>query len=393
MLEETDRLFNCEFCRVKSFLKQRSYFQYVFSDNAPPNTELLYFPYWRFKGMFFACTPSGVKHKFMDLSFQAVETNDFPVSVGLRSQALRLRFVSPDLEGRFLPPSLSLDRVMKIFDARFCDAMPKPIMHQAHIGEALSLVYSPFYVDGKVYDAILNQAVPQAATADVEALFGSADRPSRRIEFLPTLCPSCGWDLVGQRDSLVLHCKNCKTAWQGGGRKGLQQIPFGHIDLEDEPLYYMPFWRLQADVSGLQLASYADLIKVANLPKVVQEGWDDIGFRFWAPAFKLRPQTFLRLLTSLTLAQPMEKIRPDFPKGRIHPVNLPITEAIESLKVNLATFMKPQQKLMDTLPDVHIQARKLMLVYIPFVEKHHDLVHPVYQAAINKNQLKLSGNL
>jgi hypothetical protein len=392
VLEETDRLFTCEFCRVKSFLVQRGSFQYVFADKAPSGKELLFFPYWRFKGMFFACTPAGVKYKFMDLSYQAVESNRLPVSVGLRSQALKLRFVTPKTEGRFLPPSVSLTQVMEMFDQRFSHALPKPIVHQTHIGESLSLIYAPFYLDGKLHDAVLNRPVTGITKDEAEALFAEADNPRKHIQFLPTLCPACGWDLTGERDSLVLHCKNCDTAWQGG-KSGLQQIPFAHLPLDAEPLVFMPFWRIRADVSNLALDTYADLVKVANLPKAVQKGWEKIGFRFWAPAFKVRPQTFVRLLTGTTLAQPGEEPEKRLPKGTLHPVNLPITEAIESLKINLATFMKPRRRVMDILSDVDIRAKSFMLVYVPFVEKHHDLVHPVFQTAINKNQLRLSNNL
>jgi hypothetical protein len=377
---------------VKSFIAQRGYFQYVFADRAPKGNELLFFPYWRFKGMFFACTGAGVKHRFMDLSYQAVETNRLPASVGLRSQALKLRFVTPSSKGRFLKPTISLDNVMEMFHERFSDSLPKPVVHQTHIGEALSLLYAPYYVKGKLFDAVLNRPVAGVSVEEADALFADAGDPRRHIQFLPTLCPSCGWDLVGKRDSLVLHCKNCETAWQAGN-KGLQQIPFGTLPLANDSLVYMPFWRIRAEVSGMALSTYADLIRVANLPKAPQEGWDKIGFRFWSPAFKVRPQTFLRLLTSLTLAQPMEDPEKAFPDEAAHPVNLPITEAIEGLKINLATFMKPQQKLMSEIPSVEIKAKSFMLVYVPFIEKHHDLVHPVYQAAINKNQLRLSGNL
>jgi hypothetical protein len=328
----------------------------------------------------------------MDLSYQGVESNRLPASVGLRSQALKLRFVTPKLTGRFLKPSISLTRVMEMFDSRFSDALPKPIVHQTHIGEALSLIYAPFYLDGGLFDAVLNQPVAGVSGEETDAMFAEAGKPRRHIQFLPTLCPSCGWDLSGERDSLVLHCTNCDSAWQAG-RKGLQQIPFGRLPLSAEPLYFMPFWRIRAEVAGMALSSYADLVRVANLPKAIREEWEDTGFRFWSPAFKVRPRTFLRLLTSVTLAQPAGEPERTLPEGAVHAVNLPITEAIESLKVNLATFMKPQRKLMEQIPSVEIRPKSFMLVYVPFVEKHHDLVHPVYQAAINKNQLKLSGNL
>ena len=72
---------------------------------APKNKNLVFFPYWRFKGMLFSCVESGIKHRFIDASHQAVESGYFPISVGLRSQALKLNFVVPESRGYFLKPA------------------------------------------------------------------------------------------------------------------------------------------------------------------------------------------------------------------------------------------------------------------------------------------------
>ena len=65
-------------------------------NHAPKGKDLLFFFYLRFKGMFFSCGTNGIQHRFMDLSHQAVQSRYFPVSVGLRSQAMKLKFVSHD---------------------------------------------------------------------------------------------------------------------------------------------------------------------------------------------------------------------------------------------------------------------------------------------------------
>jgi hypothetical protein len=110
-MEETDRLFTCEFCRVKSYLVAKDVFRYLFSSQAPESKNLLYFPYWRFKGMLFSCAGNGVVHKFVDVSHQAVLSPLFPVSLGLRSQALKLKFVKRETAGRFLKPTQSFEQV------------------------------------------------------------------------------------------------------------------------------------------------------------------------------------------------------------------------------------------------------------------------------------------
>lgn len=392
ILKETDRLFSCEYCRVKSYLLQKGYFRYMFQSTAAGDKDLIFFPYWRFKGMLFSCVDSGIKNRFMDASHQAVESRHFPVSVGLRSQALKLNFVTPETAGYFLKPTLPFDNVMEIFANRLNTSLPKPIFYQSHIGETLSLIYSPFYMDGKIYDAILNKPVASLPSNDFDAMRLPGGRPDGNIQFVPTLCPACGWDLHGQRDSLVLNCKNCNSVWRPS-RNELKRMNFASILERENDFFYLPFWRITAEVSGITLNSYADLVKIANLPKAIQKDWDAIKFRFWTLAFKVRPQSFLRLGRNITLSQPQKKLEKELPDARIYPVTLPISEAIESLTINLASFMKPQKDLFPILQDITIKPISYLLVYIPFVEKHHEFIQPDFHLAINKNQLALASNL
>ena len=109
--------------------------------------------------MLFFCGPSGIANRFVDVSHQAIATPYFPISVGVRSQAMKLRFVSADMDGRFLKPRQSFEKISAHFEKRFGKALPKPILHQAQIGESLSLIYSPFYLKDKLYDAILDKPV------------------------------------------------------------------------------------------------------------------------------------------------------------------------------------------------------------------------------------------
>jgi hypothetical protein len=388
-MEETDRLFACKFCRVKSYLEASDVFRYMLPSSAPASKELLYFPYWRIKGMLFSCADNGVGHKFVDVSHQAVSSPLFPVSLGLRSQALKLKFITPETEGRFLKITQSLARIEQIFNERFEKTLPKPVLHHAHIGETISLIYAPYYIENRMYDAVLNSPVT-AAAQDASALEQLPDEtPQWRIHFIATLCPHCGWDLDGERDSLVLLCRNCTSAWYPVGNS-LKQIKFGTHPCDNKDAIYLPFWRIKCKIKGLELESYADLIKVANIPRVVQPGWEKTGFRFWVPAFKVRPKIFMQLSKNMTLAQLPTQLVSELPENRHYRINLPVTEANESLKVNLASFLKPKNQLIDILPLVSITARSFALVYVPFIEKHHEYIQPDLQFAVNKNTLKLS---
>lgn len=181
--------------------------------------------------------------------------------------------------------------------------------------------------------------------------------------------------------------------WQAT-QQGLSRVNVAHMSTTTaNEVLYLPFWRIRARASGILLDSYADLIKTANLPKIPQPGWEKIPFYFWGPAFKVRPQSFLRLTHQTTLSQPREHLVPEVPKGPMHPVNLPVTESVESLKLNIAGFIRPQKRVEADLPAIQVKALRYLLVYLPFEVHHHDLVQPDFHIAINRNQLALAGNL
>ena len=191
---------------------------------------------------------------------------------------------------------------------------------------------------------------------------------------------------------MVLGCKNCNTVWYPVGKR-LKKLKFAQLPGKGERTIFLPFWRIKADISGINLDTYADLITVANLPRVVQKAWRDIPFRFWIPAFKVRPQVFLHLAAHTTLSQPRQKLNSELPEARIYPTTLPIEEAIESLTITLANFMKPRRTLLERFNDIQIDAKSFSLVFLPFDEGHHEYIQPDFQLTINKNVLALSNNL
>jgi hypothetical protein len=270
--------------------------------------------------------------------------------------------------------------------------MPKPIFHQDFVGQTLSKIYSPFYVNGRVYDGVLNRPVSNKMADDFDPASLPGGPPDWRIRFVPALCPNCGWDLSGERDSLALICQNCNSLWYPGGDR-LTKLKFGHIPNGQDHVTYLPFYRISANVSGIELDSYADLVKAANLPKVVQEEWKDTAFRFWSPAFKVRPEDFLRFSCYVTLSQPREKLTPELPTGKLYPVTLPVEEAAESLKLCLASFIKPRKVLFPQLQEITIKPKGFLLVYIPFHEKGNELSCPPFRLRINKNLLAFARHL
>ena len=71
ILEETERLFACPFCRVRSYLLSRGAFRYFLPAKTPERHTLFYLPYWRLKGMWFSYHMEKTAHRFIDTSHQA----------------------------------------------------------------------------------------------------------------------------------------------------------------------------------------------------------------------------------------------------------------------------------------------------------------------------------
>lgn len=392
-LEETDRLFRCGYCRVGSYLTVRDHFRYALPHRAPNGRTLIYFPYWRFKGMLFSCLKNKIANRFVDVSHQAVPSMNFPVSVGFRSQTQKLHFAGARQEGVFIKPHVDSDRFLEDMAQRHSAGLPRPILHQAQIGETVSVLYAPFYRNGDLMDAILNEPLAIGGKDDLEAILTREEPPDWPLHFLPTLCPQCGWDLEGERDALVLNCDNCHTAWQARGTR-LEQIKTAHESRKgDAAARYMPFWRISADVSHIQLETYADLVKAANLPKAPRPEWHQVPFMFWSPAFKVRPQNLLTLANHVTLNQPQVSLDAGQPRGRLQAVTMPLTEAVQTLKLLVAAFLRPRERMAEVLPDLEIAARKALLVYLPFREGPHEYVHEGLNLAVHKGTLRHAANL
>lgn len=393
-LEETDRLFRCDHCRVKSYLLAEDHFRYLIPCDSAGGKPLVYYPYWYFKGMFFVCMGNHVESKYLDVSFQGIETEHFPPSVGLRSQALKLRFLTPDTKGRFLKPVIGLPEIVENVRKRFLLGKTEPVFHTEFIGETISLIYSPFHLGEYVYDALENRPVCELPPDDPKLeRFPNAEK--WRIRFMPTLCPHCGWDLDGERESLILHCGHCRNLWQTKAGK-LEKIPFRSIAGDYEGNAWLPFWRIKAETSGIGLDTHQEMLNIARVPRIGNEkSDDDRPFYFWIPAFKMWPERFLPLAVKATLGQPdvVADSEGAFSGGEILPANLPIAEAAQVLTSILVSASQPVKFVTDRLENIRIRPRKYLLVHVPFKTTHHEYIQPELKLAVHKNVFKLAEKL
>jgi len=385
-LEETDRLYACPYCRVKSFLLTPDVFRYLLPAKTH-SADLIHVPYWRFKGVLLFSLASGNDHKFVDVTRCAAAMPAVPQTLGVRAQAMKLRFVTPESPGAFLRPSVSLAAVVKDVQRRFSRMLDKPLLYQAHLGESVGLLHAPFYASGgQLYDAVLDKPAAPLPVDDPETLKGG--KPDWKASFIAALCPDCGWDLEAERDALVLLCRNCASAWTPSGER-LTRVDSHVLEDPDPEALYLPFWLIRCDMEGIDLRSGSDLARIANLPSVpaVQD------FVFWAPAFRVRPQVYLRLADGFTIGQHQGRLAAGLPPARHHPAALPVEEACESLKIVLAGFYKPRRSLPDVLSRLTIRATHYRLAYIPFRADVHDYIDPLTGLAVGRNTLALSHNL
>ncbi len=436
VLEETDRLIRCPYCRVSSYLTAPRMFRYVLPHRVI-DRDLVYFPYYRFRGTLFMCAKRGVDFRLIDASIPAQASSYFPPSVGVRAQTQKLRFAVSGIPGKFLPMTLASGVVPETVYKRFGPANPHGILHQEFVGETMSVIYAPFYIYGKLFDGITERAVSRMLPETFEDELEGSESSSWDAHFLATVCPGCGWDLDGERDSLVLMCRNCNTAWQSGADT-LESVPVAHVPARNRPsgnlagtrtstdakttagastpsstgfstgantpsstgfstgasaTMYLPFWEITADIQGVELKNDRDLVRLANLAKVLPADTPSRPIRFWAPAFKVRPKLFLRLARTLTLTQVYAATKEGLPSGRTYPVTLRAVEGVDTIKIMMASFLKPVDRLPELLPGVRVRSLKSQLMYMPFSEGHHEWKNPELHLTIPKAVLRHASNL
>jgi hypothetical protein len=262
------------------------------------------------------------------------------------------------------------------------------LFHRAYIGETVSLIYLPLFVEKEtVFDAILNR--PIMKLTESEDMFESAaeNRLQWRLTFMSTLCPQCGWNMEGERDSVVLTCSNCSTAWEALEGKFVR-VDFAVVPAQEEKTVHLPFWKVTAGAKGIEIDSFADFIRVTNQPRAIQQDWNNQEMSYWCPAFKIRPKIFLRLLSQLTISQRDFKTEETIPKKGLYPVTMPQSEAVQSMKINLANSAMTKQTTFPMLPEVHFDIKDSKLVYLPFTDKGLDMVQQHMRIGVNKKALE-----
>jgi len=402
------------------FLHSKDYFRYLFPFPDVIEEEVIFVPYWRFRGMHFECRTSGVKTNIIDKNFLALDKKTLPATLGIRPQSMKLKFAQKTDRARFIEPPLPFDKssveaqnrlsyeIVTTHGTRFISIADDNIIevpetkselkedklyHESFVAEKASILYAPLFIRNNIiYDAILTK--PISHDIDIEGLSGDTSPDDWTIQFLPTLCPNCGWDLIAERDSCVLLCNHCNRAWEVS-QGTFQPVKYA-IALSDNPrqnVTYLPFWKIKVIIQGISLQSHRDLLKLANLPGITKEKQKTSDLYFWVPGFKVAPPTFLRTARQITIANPQRTLREELHDTSLHPVNVTYSEAADSLKIILTDIARNKKDLMPRLEEITITSTEALLVFHPFIDSNYEMVEPEIKCGLMKNALRWGKNL
>ncbi len=401
VLHETDRLIACPYCEVKNYMIGGGQARFSLPDRLPSQIareDLVYIPYLRFKGSIYSCQGREVKHAIIDTTRLAITADHLPVSLGLRPQAMKIVPVNADHVGNFVrqtvQPESIFNQAIKL-TSLFAPEHKEELFHRAFIGETLSRIYLPVYLQGDcLFDAVTNleigRAVPSWSAYFQQTLVFQRGWEPR---FLSTLCPRCAAPMTGETDALALHCYNCQSMWlENEGR--FTAIEWENVRGESENDLAIPFWKVSlAEFHEGELRSFADFLRFTNQPVLVRDEDEGLPLSFWIPAFKLSPSLFLQTAHYLTLSQ---KRIPQGEHGLLtqaYPVNLSDREAAQSLKCVVAAAALSKKKVLPLLPSLQLKPGKISLVYLPFRDTGHDLVQKHTSVSINAAALRFGRKL
>lgn len=389
-IEEAERLFKCDFCNVSLFIIPKDYLKYYLVPKSQETDNAYYFPYWRLKGIAYTCVNSTITKQIVERSYRAVNIDYIPFTLGYRAQTQKIRFVQHEHKGRFITHEKLNERYLfNIDEANVFNYELLNIAHRVFIGENVSIIYSPYYLkDGELFDAILDRKIPSSDSESLDTLIKLPLSEDWQIKFIPTVCPNCGWDLFGERDSVVFACKNCDTLWDIT-ESSLIKTNYFFLPPIKKGLCYLPFWRLDANFVGLELNTYTDIFRLANLPKVHKPLWDNIKAYFWAPAFKVTPEAFLRLTRHLTLTEAVFNLEEHLDLKIVNNgINLSRSSAFNSVKITLANISSDRKNFYPRLKNIDVILKDASIVYIPFRALGNELINDRLNLSIHRNNLK-----
>jgi hypothetical protein len=143
----------------------------------------------------------------------------------------------------------------------------------------------------------------------------------------------------------------------------------------------------------VEINSFADFIRFTNQPKALAEEWEQQEMAFWEPAFKIRPKIFLNLSKRLTLSQCSLRVEDTIPEKNIYPVTLPWIEAVQGIKLTLASSTLNKKRVLPLLSSIRFEVKRVSLIYLPFMDTGHEMIQQQMCLSINKKAMEFGRSL
>ncbi len=381
VLSEDDKLIVCEFCDVANFRLDAAALRYTLPYKLPEDIhedDLFFVPYLRFKGVVYFVERDVVHHKIVDTTRIGVKIDSLPPSLGLRPQVMRVRPVTSSISGTFITQSIPVKsafiqatKLVEMFSGRKSTS----VLHRAFIGETISVIYQPYYLkNDKLIDAVDKRVVPSFDPAGVDTLKTTESKKKWESLNIGTICKKCGGLIKGERDSRVLVCENCSTHWVEN-KGNLKPLGWRVVEGTHKSNVFFPFWKISFSTTGIELDDFHSLVQFTNQPIVVRHNRAKEQLYFLLPQFKLNPKMYLQIASQLTMAQiRLPAATTEACRVSSHPVNLDLSEAVQSVKSVLAHLTVGKKKKLHHLPQMTIQVKRTELLYLPFHKKVHDYI-------------------
>ncbi len=357
--------------------------------------DLVFAPYWRFKGVVYAVSEEQVVHRVVDQTMRASNWSALPYTLGVRPQTLKLRMATAHPPNRVFASCLDRKQFLKQLRAGHggdADGAVNPISYQSAVGEVISLLHAPYLLrGGTLHDPYSGRAL-HGDPADDPRTALQEPAGSSEVRFLPTLCPDCGWDLQGTADSHVLFCRSCQSIWEAVGR-GFHRMDPQFLPQAGSADTWLPFWCIDFETTGFELATYKDFVRLTNVPRVLAPAMASKPFHFWVPAFKIQPRLFLRLSGLLTLAQPESEPMALPAIGSLYPCTLPAVAGFQSVPVVLGSIAPAKRDLLPRIRNGRFAFQGKRLVWVPFQTKGVECIQPSLGCSIPRESLRWGRSL
>jgi len=383
LFHEKDQVLKCQYCKVNSVIRFWGPMRYVLPYKSPLE-DLLFVPYWRINGTAFLISQGNLMTKILDTSRPAINCSALPLSLGFRPQAMSLSIHDPSTQ-RIVQHNICFEKVFEQVSKTLIQPPDdkKKDLCLIFISTVKSLVYQPFLGQGDVLtDAITGNIVK---LGNNQNLLPSPIISDWNVGFEACLCPNCGWDLSVSSESLIGICENCNTIVDliNGN---FESIDKGYLRGEGE--LFLPFWRIKCDIQGIVLSTYGEFVRYFNIPKVISSTLNQKGMYFWIPAFRVEPNTLLRLAKQFTIAQPELKGDLEMRRLKYLPVTLHHSKAEELIKVLVGSFGINLPNIGSIVKNLSVQINEKKLIFVPFLVTNSEFLYPSMNLAVLRKAIR-----